>query len=450
MDVYMERFDLATLMNEVLTTIRPAAEQNDNTLEVLLPPAPGTLYADLTKVRQVLLNILGNACKFTHNGQVCLQVERLPSDVVARTTGLVAASAPDEWVCFRVSDTGIGMSDEQLARLFEPFAQGDTSTTRKYGGTGLGLAISRRFCQIMDGDILVKSTPGNGSVFTIYLPDQATPSPDDVSQLSYALTAAPARQDCGTVLVIEDDPAARELIARSVARAGFHIETAASGEQGLHLAAQLLPDAITLDVMLPQMDGWSVLKQLKADPALAHIPVVIVSIIDDKASGWALGAADYLTKPVDYKKLAQRLQKYQHCDNNLSGGHVLVVDDDAQTRSLLQRILSQSGWSVSEASSGAAALALLDGSTPDLILLDLLMPQMDGFEVLHALRLTPGWQKIPVIVITGKQLSEDEQQRLGGVALLLQKGAYSRDELLHEVHKLLALHTLPGVPDHRS
>jgi signal transduction histidine kinase/DNA-binding response OmpR family regulator/HAMP domain-containing protein len=442
-DVHLERFDLTMLVNEVLTTVRPAAEQNKNTLETRLPPEPGTLYADLTKLRQVLLNILGNACKFTHNGQVCLQVERLPVEVVVRTTGLLAPATTGEWVRFRISDTGIGMSEEQLARLFEPFAQGDASTTRKYGGTGLGLAISRSFCQMMGGDILVESTLGTGSVFAIYLPDQGAASLDGAGQRSHTLSAVPTHQDCSTVLVIEDDPASRELIARSVARAGFHIETAASGEQGLHLAQQLVPDAITLDVMLPQMDGWSVLRQLKADPALAHIPVVIVSIIDDKASGWALGAADYLTKPVDYKQLAQRLARYQR-GYDLSGGHVLVVDDDAQTRSLLQRTLTQSGWSVSEASSGAVALALLADSTPDLILLDLLMPQMDGFDVLHALRLTPGWKDIPVIVLTGKQLSDDEQQRLGGVALLLQKGAYSRDELLHEVHKLLALHTRSG------
>jgi signal transduction histidine kinase/DNA-binding response OmpR family regulator len=457
-DMHMERFSLDILVDEVLTTIRPAAEQNDNTLDVLLPPEPGTLYADLTKVRQVLLNILGNACKFTHSGQVSLQVERLPADLVARTTGLVAASAPGEWVRLRVSDTGIGMNNEQLARLFEPFAQGDASTTRKYGGTGLGLAISRRFCQIMGGDILVESTHGQGSVFTVYLPDQGAIAPASDTQQDDPLPGAisahqpPAHQSHGTVLVIEDDPAARELIARSVARAGFHIETAVSGEQGLYLAAQLLPDAITLDVMLPQIDGWSVLKQLKADPALAHIPVIIVSIIDDKASGWALGAADYLTKPVDYKKLAQRLQKYQRgsaAPATGTSGHVLVVDDDAQTRSLLQRTLSHEGWSVSEASSGAAALALIASSTPDLILLDLLMPQMDGFEVLQALRLTPGWQEIPVIVITGKQLLDDEQQRLGGsVALLLQKGAYSRDELLHEARRLVMLHTRrSGVPN---
>jgi signal transduction histidine kinase/DNA-binding response OmpR family regulator/HAMP domain-containing protein len=463
MDIYMERFDLATLVNDVLTTIRPAAEQNNNTLNILLPPEPGTLYADLVKVRQVLLNILGNACKFTHNGQISLQVERLSAEMVTRTTGLLATSASCEWVRFRVSDTGIGISDEQLAHLFEPFAQGDASTTRKYGGTGLGLAISRRFCQIMAGDIMAESTLGQGSVFTIYLPNQGTESPDRAAQLPHTQTAAtptsqpnpPAHQANGTVLVIEDDPAARELIARSVARAGFHIETAVSGEQGLYLAAQLLPDAITLDVMLPQIDGWSVLKQLKADPALAHIPVIIVSIIDDKASGWALGAADYLTKPVDYKKLAQRLQKYQRSGYDPSGGHVLVVDDDAQTRSLLQRTLSQSGWSVSEASSGTAALALLECCTPDLVLLDLLMPQMDGFEVLQALRLTPAWEAIPVIVITGKQLSDDEQRRLataqGGYGTLLQKGAYSREELLHEVHKLVLLHTrragVPGVSE---
>jgi hypothetical protein len=327
-----------------------------------------------------------------------------------------------------VSDTGIGITPEQLDRLFQEFTQADAATTRRYGGTGLGLALSRRLCRMMGGDISVVSEPGRGSTFTVRLPAVVLPvaAPE-------ATTGESGPAGGSLILVIDDEPAVRELLQRTLVKEGFRVAIAPSGEDGLRLAHELAPDAITLDVMMPGLDGWAVLTALKADPTLADIPVVMLTVVDDRNLGFALGAADYLTKPIERERLLAVLKRYRR---DLP---VLVVDDDPDLRALVRRYLAGEGYAVVEAADGRAALECLGEATPGLILLDLMMPEMDGFEVVEALRANETWRAIPVVVVTAKELTAEERDRLNGhVEKVLKKGTLTRDRLLREVRELIA------------
>jgi CheY-like chemotaxis protein len=342
---------------------------------------------------------------------------------------------------FTISDTGIGMSPNQMDKLFEAFVQADASTTRKYGGTGLGLAITQRFCRMMGGDITVQSTPGQGSTFTIWLPVEVEEPKSQLpallfnGEVSSSISSGPKPPGATTILVIDDDPAVHDLLRRFLSKEGFWVETAGSGEAGLILARQLRPAAITLDVMMPGMDGWAVLTALKADPDLADIPVIMLTMVDDKNFGYALGAAEYLTKPIDRDRLSVLLGKYR-CEAPRCA--VLLVEDDVPTREIMRRMLEKEGWTVAEAENGRVALTRLAENQPELILLDLMMPEMDGFEFLAELRQNPAWRTIPIVVVTAMYLTPEERQRLNGsVIQILQKGAYSRDELLEEVRDLV-------------
>jgi signal transduction histidine kinase/CheY-like chemotaxis protein len=417
MDLYLETFDIRGLARDIAAVIQPLAEKNANRLEVRAGENLGTMHADLTKVRQSLFNLLSNACKFTERGTVALAVAREGDDV-------------GEWITFAVSDTGIGLTPEQIGRLFQEFSQAEASTTRRYGGTGLGLALSRRLCQMMGGEITVTSAPDEGSTFTIRLPavvseTKAEPAPP---------TAGPAEAAAaGTVLVIDDEPTVRDLMQRFLVKEGFRVALATGGEDGLRLARELRPDAITLDVMMPGMDGWAVLSALKADPDLAEIPVIMLTIVDDKNLGYSLGASDYLTKPLDRERLLSVLARYRR------DAPVLVVDDDAALRELMRRVLEGAGYTVVEAENGRVALERLRAVSPGVILLDLMMPEMDGFEVVAEVRRHEAWRAIPIVVVTAKELTAADRQRLNGyVERILQKGAYTRDTLLAEVRDLVA------------
>jgi GAF domain-containing protein/CheY-like chemotaxis protein len=419
MELYLETFEVAGLVKDIGAVIRPLAGKNGNRLEMQCPADVGTMHADVTKVRQALLNLLGNACKFTERGTITLAVAREPVDGRG-------------WLSFTVRDTGIGMTPAQLARLFEAFSQADAATTRKYGGTGLGLALSRRLCRMMGGDVTVESEAGRGSTFTVRLPALVTPASEPGAEAATPVSPqAPASH--GTVLVIDDEAAVRDLMQRFLVKEGFRVATAAGGDEGLRRARELHPDAITLDVMMPGMDGWAVLAALKADPAVADIPVIMLTIVDDRNLGYALGAAEYLTKPVDRERLVAVLKKYRR---DLP---VLVVDDDPVLRELLGRTLATAGYTVVEAENGRVALERLREVSPSVILLDLMMPEMDGFEFLVALRDHDAWREIPVVVITARDLSAEDRARLNGrVERILQKGAYGREALLTEVRALVA------------
>ncbi|MES2359068.1 MAG: response regulator [Gemmatimonadota bacterium] len=416
MELYLETFDVRATVDDVVTTVEPLIAQNGNHLEVNCAPGLGAMRADMIKVRQTLLNLLSNASKFTDHGTVRLDVTR------ARA----AEGGRDEYT-FRVSDTGIGMTDAQQAKLFEAFSQAEASTTRRFGGTGLGLAISRRFCEMMGGTITVESEHGRGSTFTVRLPasvGENTPAETPVA-------ASDVTQSAGRVLVIDDEASVRSLMRRFLLREGLTVDEAATGEAGLRAARETRPDAITLDVMMPGMDGWSVLAALKADPDLCDVPVIMLTIVDDKRAGFALGASEYLTKPIDREQLRRVLAKYRPLEE---GGSVLVVEDDPSASELLRRTLGAEGWRVKVARNGREALTQMDVEEPAIILLDLMMPEMDGFEFLSEIRSLPRASTVPVIVVTAKELTAAERSKLNGqVTTVLQKGNYSRDELLSEI-----------------
>jgi len=309
------------------------------------------------------------------------------------------------------------------------------------------LAITKKFCQMMGGDITVESELGKGSTFTIRLPAEVT---DPKAQASLQLEGLPKTSDpasllpsegASTVLVIDDDPTVQDLMRRFLSREGFHMAAALDGEEGVRLAKKLRPAVITLDVLMPGMDGWAVLMALKADPNVADIPVIMLTMVDDKSMGYALGASDYLAKPINRDRLLAILRKYR-CERPPCP--VLLIEDDSVTRELMRRMLEKEGWIVTEAENGYAGLEAVAKNLPDLILLDLMMPGMDGFQFLEELRKHEKWRSIPVVVVTAKDLTEEDRLRLNGfVQTILQKGAYGRDGLLNEVRDLVAACTRP-------
>jgi len=412
MELHLEIFDVAELIQQVLVTATPLMTKNNNSLQTHLAVGLGSMRADHTKVRQSLLNLVSNAAKFTENGTVTLTVEKTDTAEIT----------------FKVTDTGVGMTPAQASRVFEAFVQADSSTTRKFGGTGLGLAITRHFCRMMNGEVTVESVLGQGSTFTIRLPVQVSvpPTAEDTPPETEADSTGP-----NTILVIDDDPTARDLIRRTLIKEGFQVELATGGAEGLRLADKLRPSAITLDVMMPEMDGWTVLSRLKANPHTSHTPVIMITMVDDQNRGYALGAMDYLTKPFDRDRLVTALKRYRR---GQPVHRVLIAEDDHELRPLLAIMLRNEGWQVSEASNGQEALEQLTAQTPDLLLLDLMMPIKSGFEVLAELRTHADWHHLPVIILTAKDISDEDRQQLGEyVDRVYQKSNLDRQQLLEQL-----------------
>ncbi len=423
-ELFLETFAIAPLIEEVAATLRPLLTKNHNTLVINCPDNIGSMQADVTKLRQSLFNLLSNASKFTENGTITLAVEPREAN----------------WIIFCVSDTGIGMTPKQQAKLFQSFTQADASTTRKYGGTGLGLVITQQFCQIMGGDIQVESEAGKGTTFTIRLPEQvqALPSEPAIQNGQDEISMTTSVIGASTILVIDDDASVQDIMQRFLSREGFNVILAASGQAGLKLAREQAPDVILLDVRMPNMNGWEVLSRLKADPELASIPVVMVTIEDDKALGTALGAVDYLLKPVDHDRLLTLLQPYLKGSSPTS---VMVVEDNPENREMICRQLIKTGWRVLEAENGLKALEVMQQEQPAVILLDLMMPEMDGFEFIRELRQHPQWRSLPVIVLTAKDLTAEERDWLDGqTQRVYQKGTGNR-QLLDEIRSLLNVPT---------
>ncbi len=409
MELIEEQVDLRNLVRDVVLTAETLASANDNTIESSASDEITFITGDSTRIRQIMLNLISNACKFTEAGAIEIRssIESGPEGPEFR---------------FSVRDSGIGMSDEHMSRLFQDFSQADSSMSRKYGGTGLGLAISRRLARMMNGDIVVDSELGQGSTFTLLLPGAAPEAAQEPTEGGLAVD-----RDGMTVLVIDDDRTSRDIIRRVLVGEGFDVVSAANGREGLDRARALRPALITLDVIMPESDGWEVLSALKADPELCHIPVVLLSILDEPAKGFALGASDYLSKPVRRDALRGVLDRFT---DSTRSQRVLIVDDDRATRDVMRAALETAGWHVTEAADGRQGLDQLGEGRPDLILLDLMMPGMDGFEFLAELRSVADWASIPVVVVTAADLSTEDRARLSG------RSAAILDKLTHDLGDL--------------
>src|SRR5947209_8576933 len=392
MDAFIEEVNIQALFKEVLSIVKPLADKNENIIEVFCPADIGSFHSDQTKVKQCLLNLLSNANKFTSKG----------------TLTLTAAREDNSRICFCVSDTGVGMTEAQLGQLFEAFSQTDASTTKRFGGTGLGLAITKHFCAMLDGDVTAESTPGTGSTFTIRLPDQGI-VPAAVESPAPATVMADGR---ATVLVVDDDPMVCSLLAKTLEKEGYRVISARNGIEALALAREHRPQAITLDVLMPQMDGWRALKELKAAAELRDIPVIMVTVLNERGMAIPLGAADFVTKPIDRQRLTAILR--EHCASP-SSASILVVEDDLPTRETLCRSVATMGYVAHVAINGRSALDWLGNHpAPSLILLDLMMPEMDGFEFLQELRKRPALVDVPVIVVTALELTAEDVRILSG------------------------------------
>ena len=442
MDVTLEDVDVRVTTGAVITLLAGSARQRGNTLDFSCDVNVLKVRADAGKLRQALVNLVGNAIKFTSEGRVGMHARRasVAEGRAAGVTGWEALAADAGCVALEVRDTGIGIAPEVQARLFNPFTQGDGSTARRYGGTGLGLSLSRRFCQMMGGDVTLTSTPGVGSTFTVWLRESeqvwagGAVSPVAMSVVPPSARRVNAASSAPLVMAVDDDPEALDLVGRFLAKHGFRVVGRSSGADSVEEAARLAPVCILLDVMMPDIDGWRVLSALKTDARTREIPVVMATMTSERDLGFALGAAEFLTKPMDWERLARILDSYAG-----RGAHrqVLVVDDDPAARELHRRTLAREGWDVQEAVDGATALVALRAvAPPSLVVLDLTMPGMDGFGVLAAMRADPALQGVPVLVVSGRELTPEEQASLRAeVVTVLQKGAYDRAALVREVER---------------
>ena len=438
MEVQPEDFDAAALVREVGQTVQALADRKGNALEVQAPPDLGTMHSDPVKVRQCLFNLLGNAAKFTERGRITLSAARVRQD-------------GGDWVEFRVADTGIGMTPEQLGRLFQRFSQADASTTRRFGGTGLGLAITKAFCAMLGGDVAVDSLPGKGTTFVVRLPTDlrrvAPPAPRG-AEAGHEPDAAEAKEPSeghdGVVLVIDDDPSTRDLLERFLRREGFAVRCAPDGEAGLRLARALRPSAVLLDVMMPRMDGWAVLSALKADPELAQTPVIMVTIVQERGLAFSLGAADYLTKPVQWARLKGVLDRYRE---QPAPGTALLVEPDAAAREELHRLLQGEGWTVVEAADAAAAEAELGAARPPGLVIVALKPPAgeDGFALIQAMRRRPEWRAIPVIALVdeGAETEEGLERLRDQVRRVLPADEEPPEELITELRRIAGAAAAP-------
>lgn len=424
MEVYAEDFAVDEMLRDVASAVATLVGKKGNTLDMQLDPHLGRMHSDLTKTRQILFNFLSNAAKFTENGTITLAARRETD-----ASGV-------EGLSFSVTDTGIGMTEEQVSRLFQRFEQADASTTRNFGGTGLGLALTRAFADMLGGTVTVSSVSGTGSTFTLalaatYVPpavEQASPDPDVISD-----------HETGgdVILVIDDDEDQLALTTRFLHREGFRVQTATNGRSGLELARRLLPRAILLDVMMPGIDGWSVLSQVKADAALSAIPVVMVTAVDQRSLAASLGASDYMLKPVDWSRFSKIVNHFRLAERDRRGT-VLLVEDEAVTRMAMRSALEEDGWSVVEASDGEEGLQRAGETTPDVVVVDLNMPVLDGFGFLEGVRRVPGCAEIPVLVLTGRELSAADRSKLRGASQILNRGDLASASLAERLRRLAA------------
>jgi len=417
MDLCLETFDITSVINEVTSTICPAIENQENTLQVAIDDNLGEMHTDITKLHQMLLNLLSNAAKFTAKGTIRLDVKH-----------------DGNWINFCLADNGIGMTSEQQQKLFEPFTQADSSTTRRYGGTGLGLAITKKFAQMVGGTIWVESEFGYGSTFMLSLPVQAKATPNRKLARSSEDDSSSSKKE-GIILVVDNDPVICKLIKADLSDLGYAVAVAVNGEQGIELAYKLRPDGIILDINMPGKDGWQVLAMLKHNSLVCHIPVIMSSISVSKPEACAKGAIDCIDKKVIHSQLAAMLEKYEI--GKSSKELIMIADDDAMIRKTMTAILENQNWKVFQAENGKVALEQLDNKKPAVILLDLSMPVMNGFEFIERLQRNEKWHSIPVVVLTSKNLTIKERVYLNQhVESIFPKN--NSNALISHLHKLIA------------
>lgn len=419
---YTESFYLPNMVNDIIQTIQPLLLKNQDTLQIHYGDNLGEMQADLTKTRQILLNLLNNTSRF--NDQ---------ADTITLVVARELDSSNKEWITFQISNPNLKLDEEQQQQFEQILGHTDPSSAYKYDSTGLGLAITNYLVHMMAGEVSVETDSDYGISFKVRLPAKITFSNEQTQVISQ--TAEAVLEEGGIVLVIDDDLEVRTVLQKYLSKLGYQVELADNGEEGLRLAKKIFPDVITLDVMMPKMDGWEVLSYLKADPELDHIPVIVLSMIEDKSVGYSLGASDYLIKPITREQISKVLQKY-HFAHNDTTQLIMVIDDDAVTRDMTARMLRKAGWRVCKVEDGHIALNYIQKKQPDLILLDLQMPAMNGFEFVTKLRQT--YDSIPILVLTARDLTMEERFRLNAhVVGIFQKGSYSRYELLAQVKNLL-------------
>ncbi len=413
MELFIEEADIEAAVEDVVNTVRNLVEKNSNEFVVHIQ-ARGTIQTDVTKFRQILLNLLSNAAKFTSDGKVQLTVSVIDSDSAS-------SLKQPEWLLIEVKDDGVGIPPDKLSALFVPFVQAEKSTSKDYGGTGLGLALVKQFVELMGGEIDVESNVGSGSTFTVRLPR-------NISKAETVKEVVPSTANVD-VVIIDDDQNVRDFVSRALRADGIRTMVANDGEAGFELVSRVRPRLVVLDVLMPKMDGWTVLSKLKADAATTNIPVVLLTIAGQTELGYSLGAQEYLMKPVSKDELiavARRLGVRSETPT------LLVIDDDPGTQELVSRVLAKEGWQLSFAENGKAALnALQSDLQPDMILLDLQMPVMDGFDFLEALRAGAATTDAPIVVLTSLDLTSGEKAWLSErVATILEKGGQSPTSLL--------------------
>jgi CheY-like chemotaxis protein len=441
--------DVASLLKASTLVVREKALAHRIRLDTRLDPALGTMLADERKLKQIVYNLLSNAVKFTpEGGAVTLFARRCARAEVAldetQPGRLIAlpAGETEEFLAITVEDSGVGIAEEHLPKLFEPFTQVDSSVARHHAGTGLGLSLVRRLAELHGGTVGVESRLGAGSRFSVWLPYRAVaPAPAAQETRAVPELAAPATLAVPLALVIEEDDSAAELIAGQLRAEGFEAIRAATAEEGLVRAAKRRPQLITLDIFLPAMDGWEFMRLLKADPKLADTPVVIISVSEDMARGIALGARRVLQKPFAPEELVAALAGLVDARPNGTHGtpaRVLVVEDNVKAVELLATALQAEGYRVLRAYGGAEAIRVAHSARPDLVILDLMMPEVSGFEVVRALRDSEQTAGIPILVLSAKDLSAEDRARLNGaVRAIIMKSNFNRGELLAELRRAL-------------
>ena len=436
MTLSVETEDVETVLSNCILIVEPLIQSKRLALTQEIQPNLPAMTTDIVKVRQIIVNLLSNASKFTEKGGISIKVSQRENEMIS----------------FAVKDSGIGIAPKDFDRVFEEFQQVDSSNTRKYKGTGLGLPIARKLARMLGGDLTVSSELGQGSTFTMTIPaklpqglmeppQQPVPlrRPEPAHPAAQVIAALPKPSATGEqvqILSIDDDPDVIEILRKYLVPEGYSIAGALSGDEGLAMALTMKPALITLDIMMPKKDGWQVLRELKQNPETRDIPVLIHSIVDNRPLALSLGAVDVMTKPTDPRRLLSLVKKYYQSGDQF----ILLVDDNLDFTLACKDLLKRDGLEVKIASRGEEALKIIQDSIPSLILLDLVMPGMDGFGVVRELQTKDAWKKIPIVVLTGKSMTPEDHQKLDPyVADYLLKETFTTAAISNAIKRILSV-----------